>query len=85
MSRIEKAIEMAAKKRQSTVPVPPESPAEPSAAAPMVEQDAAREQGHYEERHEVFASVPPPLIRNPFLVTASGETGPASEQYRKLK
>ncbi|MDX9710094.1 MAG: XrtA-associated tyrosine autokinase, partial [Trichloromonas sp.] len=42
-------------------------------------------QGHYEERHEVFASVPPPLIRNPFLVTASGETGPASEQYRKLK
>lgn len=85
MSRIEKAIELAAKKRQAAVSTPPESPAEPSVAAPVMEQVAAREQGHYETRHEVFASVPPPVIRNPFLVTDTGETGPASEQYRKLK
>ena len=90
MSRIEKAIEMAAKKRQAAVPAPPESPVESSAATPMTEQataseTAVRETGHYEARHEVFASVPTPVIRNPFLVTATGETGPASEQYRKLK
>lgn len=90
MSRIEKAIEMAAKKRQTAVPVPPESPVEPSVAAPVIREvsapeAAARETGHYETRHEVFASVPAPVISNPFLVTATGETGPASEQYRKLK
>lgn len=89
MSRIEKAIEMAAKKRQ-TVSAPPESSVQPSGAAPVIEdvsvpEAAAREPGHYETRHEVFASVPAPVIRNPFLVTATGETGPASEQYRKLK
>lgn len=90
MSRIEKAIEMAAKKRQAAVPAPSESPGEPSVAPPMTEQAtapvaAALEPGHYETRHEVFAGVPAPVIHNPFLVTATGETGPASEQYRKLK
>ncbi len=91
MSRIEKAIELAAKKRQAVAPVSPEPSVEPVQTAPKVEEvvtpgaAAAREQGHYEVRHEVFASVPPPVIRNPFLVTATGETGPASEQYRKLK
>lgn len=85
MSRIEKAIELAAKKRQAVVPAPPESPVEPSIAAPLAAQAAARGQGHYEARHEVFAGVPVPVIRNPFLVTATGETGQAAEQYRKLK
>ncbi|MDY0269707.1 XrtA-associated tyrosine autokinase [Trichloromonas sp.] len=90
MSRIERAIEMAAKKRQAVTPVASEPLAEPAQAASKVVEAAApelaaRETDHYEARHEVFASVPSPVIRNPFLVTASGETGPASEQYRKLK
>lgn len=85
MSRIEKAIEMAAKKRRDAVSVPPPASGAPVAAPPVTETAAGPENTYYETRHEVFASVPPPTIRNPFLVTATGETGPASEQYRKLK
>ncbi|OHB32285.1 MAG: hypothetical protein A2X84_05885 [Desulfuromonadaceae bacterium GWC2_58_13] len=76
MSRIEKAIEMAAKKRTMgdacAMPAPRESA--PTMANPPI--DVA---------HEAFAVVPSPAIKNPFLVTASGENSPAAEQYRKLK
>ena len=98
MSRIEKAIEMAAKKREAASVEAVSTPDSHVSAQPQEESPAATASTerlsfvqtpiaapHYEERHETFASVPAPVIRNPFLVTATGEAGPASEQYRKLK
>lgn len=69
MSRIEKAIEIAGKKRRNLSLDPPEY------SAPS----------QYNVNHDAFSLVPAPVINNPFLVTASGENCPASEQYRKLK
>jgi len=76
MSRIEKAIEMAAKKRSAE---------ENRAIPPQGESAPVLPPSRVEVAHEAFATVAPPEIKNPFLVTASGENCPASEQYRKLK
>ncbi|WP_282756066.1 XrtA-associated tyrosine autokinase [Desulfuromonas thiophila] len=94
MSRLEKAMEMAARQRQTlavdAVPMAvendPNEPVaeasqEPSAPQPVAVSSAAES----DAIDELFASVPQPLIENPFLVTASDESGPAAEQYRKLK
>ena len=99
MSRIEKAIEMAAKKREATSVGAASSPPEPQTPPSFQHQSQAATTPletpptvhgavvtpHFEEQHESFASIPAPVIRNPFLVTATGENCPASEQYRKLK
>jgi exopolysaccharide/PEP-CTERM locus tyrosine autokinase len=76
MSRIEKAIEMAAKKRGMDIAaeIPAEGPLARTLSSTPI--DVA---------HEAFAAVAPPEIKNPFLVTANGENTPAAEQYRKLK
>jgi exopolysaccharide/PEP-CTERM locus tyrosine autokinase len=73
MSRIEKAIEIAARKRTQ--------PEEPS---PLVQKGAGSEVGKKKalrEKGEVVTI----NTANPFLVTANDQGSPASEQYRKLK
>mgnify|MGYP001773613025 CR=1 FL=1 len=82
MSRIDKAIEMATKKRQTAEPKTVETPAEP-----VVTEKASfdsEEQDHLSQREKAH-DVPAPILNNPFLVTAHGTSGAASEQYRKLK
>lgn len=72
MSRIEKAIEAAAHKR-NTEPAPQsprEAPPVAKVTAPPV-APAAKNRGH--------------IIKNPYLTTANDQDSPASEQYRKLK
>lgn len=76
MSRIEKAIDMAAEKKRAKV-----LPGSQNTNASAPNGSAAL----YDANHEAFSSVPPPVISNPFLVTASAENCPAAEQYRKLK
>ncbi|OQY21628.1 MAG: hypothetical protein B6I37_08405 [Desulfobacteraceae bacterium 4572_35.2] len=87
MSRIEKAIELAAKNRESVVTVLPDEMTTgslPSDDDPCHDRKDDQTE-HYNTCHEAFATVPFPPVRNPFLVTASGETDSTSEQYRKLK
>ncbi|WP_432821239.1 XrtA-associated tyrosine autokinase [Trichloromonas sp.] len=76
MSRIEKAIELAAQKREGM-----------SSDTGGIEDSASQVTPalHRTSSYEAFASIPPAVIKNPFLVTATGENTPASEQYRKLK
>lgn len=76
MSRLEKAIEMAEKKRTAL-----------DMAGPTIDTLTALKESPLlcNAKHEAFASVPTSIINNPFLVTASGKNCPASEQYRKLK
>ena len=73
MSRIEKAIEIAARKRTQ----PEEQP-------PLVEQilppEVDRKKALREKGEAVTINT-----TNPFLVTANDQGSPASEQYRKLK
>lgn len=87
MSRIEKAIELAAKNRESAVSVSPEEMTTESLASGFEPcQDGDDEpSNHYNADHEIFATVPFPIVRNPFLVTANGKTDSTSELYRKLK
>jgi len=73
MSRIEKAIEIATRKRngtESSAPVRISSPEEPGEVKP----------GERSFRPDVAIK-----YNNPFLVTTNLQTSPASEQYRKLK
>ena len=73
MSRIEKAIEIATRKRKETGPVSP-SPT-PTSEAPEMDERVP------------LVSRPDQAIslNNPYLVTANQRNSPASEQYRKLK
>ena len=73
MSRIEKAIEIAARKRIQPEERPPL--VEQAPPAEVDKKKALREQG------EVVTI----NTANPFLVTANDQGSPASEQYRKLK
>ena len=78
MSRIDNAIEKATKQRQAAAPRTEESsveiPAEEAQTIPEVKSE-----------HITPAPDAPLELNNPFLVTAHDDTGPASEQYRKLK
>ena len=73
MSRIEKAIEAAASKRNKAHS--PSSPQEPVA----VHRPEAKEPTVSTVRDRGL------LISNPYLTTANDQDAPASEQYRKLK
>jgi protein-tyrosine kinase len=75
MSRIEKAIEMAAETRTTDGVRDVPSQAVPRSVG-TAEVDVAR---------EAFDAIVHPEIKNPFLVTANGKNSPAAEQYRKLK
>ncbi|EAT17308.1 XrtA-associated tyrosine autokinase [Desulfuromonas acetoxidans] len=82
MSRIDKAIEMATKKRQSADREKGEDAVEsaPVSDAPFVPEEAPQD-----VPHQAAPEMAAPLLNNPFLVTAHGTSGAASEQYRKLK
>jgi exopolysaccharide/PEP-CTERM locus tyrosine autokinase len=73
MSRIEKAIEIAARKRSEA------EQATPSPISSPVEQQEVR-QGTPPPSPKVVIQ-----YNNPYLVTANQQNSPASEQYRKLK
>ena len=90
MSRIEKAIEIAARKRseaEQTTPPPISSPVEQK----EVRQGTPPPISSPVEQEEVRQGTPPssPKVmiqyNNPYLVTANQQNSPASEQYRKLK
>jgi exopolysaccharide/PEP-CTERM locus tyrosine autokinase len=95
MSRIDKAIELAAQQRQNAPDPAPESnavtekqmsPVQPSAPmAPKVTNAKPAAASDSGSQYKVFSAVPVPVIRNPFLVTANSSTAPVAEQYRKLK
>jgi len=77
MSRIEKALKMA-EKRKKVLASTEEGKA---AVSPVHIEPVPLHDVHY----EAFAGVPSPAINNPFLVTADNKNSPAAEQYRKLK
>ena len=81
MSRLDKAIEIAARKRNEQGVVSPSCNSEtnPPVSRPLKDEseEAAR-----------VVHTPPDLVTkydNPFLVTTNDQSSPASEQYRKLK
>lgn len=75
MSRIDRALEKAAQKRAMDHGKPPIAPVPPRASA---HQELHRD-------YETFTKVPPPVVTNPCLVTATDPNSPITEQYRKLK
>lgn len=85
MSRIEKAIEKAAQNRKVAAPVvTAESLAD---QLPQAETESGIDESSIttDPQYRTFATVPAPVVRNPFLVTSSAENDPVAEQYRKLK
>lgn len=79
MSRIDNAIQKAALARQNQPP----AVLPPSKEPVLSRENESRETG--KEEYAAFHSIPAPVLNNPFLITATGEYGPAAEQYRKLK
>lgn len=75
MSRIDRALEKAAQKRAQEHGKPPIAPV-PSRISPH--QELNRD-------YDVFSNVPPPVLTNPCLITATDPNSPITEQYRKLK
>jgi exopolysaccharide/PEP-CTERM locus tyrosine autokinase len=75
MSRIEKALEKAAKQREGSSGEKTHKVRE----IPTLRKEAPGKD------FSAFDSVPRPQIRNPYLVTANDRHSPISEQYRKLK
>jgi exopolysaccharide/PEP-CTERM locus tyrosine autokinase len=73
MSRIEKAIEIATRKRNKAEPVIP-----PPISSPVEPEEVG--QGVRPSSPEVTIQ-----YNNPYLITANQQNSPASEQYRKLK
>ncbi len=78
MSRIDKAIERATQLRKQK---PVAKDIQPTVRKFI--QAATKTVKDIE--YAAFDSVPAPKLNNPFLVMATGEVGPAAEQYRKLK
>ncbi len=81
MSRLDKAIEIAARKRNEQGAVSP--PCNPETDPPE-----SRSLKLESEKAGRTVHAPPDLVpkyNNPFLVTTNDQTSPASEQYRKLK
>ena len=90
MSRIEKAIEIAARQRHATAEVAVAQAATPSAPAiPAVGPDAAPAAVPAppadRSRARTLQPLPLPATANPCLVMANAIDSPAAEQYRKLK
>ena len=94
MSRIEKAIEIAARKRTAidpqadatTVASPPQIPATVSLGAPPAASESVPLSSPAARRAEQpRRQVVLPLGTNPCLVMANAVDSPAAEQYRKLK
>lgn len=85
MSRIDKAIEQAAQKRQSAA----DAATVATSSEKRLQVDTEGMHGEAsmvkDPQYHAFDAVPTPIVRNPFLVTASTENGPVAEQYRKLK
>ncbi len=75
MSRIEKALEKAAKQREGSF----EENDHKVREIPTLRKEAPGKD------FSTFDSVPRPQIQNPYLVTANDRHSPISEQYRKLK
>ncbi|AJF06487.1 XrtA-associated tyrosine autokinase [Geoalkalibacter subterraneus] len=75
MSRIEKALEKAAKQRESSDQKKDHKVRE----IPTLRKEAPGKD------FSAFDAVPHPQIQNPYLVTANDRHSPISEQYRKLK
>jgi exopolysaccharide/PEP-CTERM locus tyrosine autokinase len=87
MSRIEQALEKAARQREGQPEIFP-APLTEAGVAPWVDVGAIpfaeRGSGHRERDAALLLANPLP-ISNPFLVVPGSKSNPAAEEYRKLK